>query len=91
MTVHVTERRLEAGDTVELGNVQDSETTAKRGGGLHLIAAWEGEAESYVVLRFHATDGEVVETDGQVLTVESGSGMSNPAVWMLIPTEEYDE
>lgn len=91
MTLTVTDRRLEAGDTVELGDVRDSHTSVGRGGGLHLIAAWEGEATEYVVLRFHAGDGEEIEADGQVLAVEAGSGMSNPEVWMLIPTEEYDE
>lgn len=89
MTVHVTESRLEAGDTVELGDVQDSDTSVGRGGGLHMIAAWEGEATEYVVLRFHAGDGEAIEADGQVLAVTDGTGMSNPTVWMLVPKDTY--
>lgn len=91
MTLTVTDRRLEAGDTVRLGDVQDSHTSHGRGGGLRLIAAWEGEATEYVVLRFHAGNGEEIEADGQVLALDAGRGMSNPTVWMLIPTEEYDE
>jgi hypothetical protein len=89
MTYQITDRPLEAGDTVELGDVEDSHTEVSSGG-LHLIAAWKGEATEYVVLRFHAADGEEVESDGQVLAVEQGSGMANPSVWMLIPVGEYE-
>lgn len=89
--IQLTDRRLEAGDVVELGAVQDSETSVGRGGGLHLIAAWDGEATEYVVLRFHAADGEAVNAPegSQVLAVESGSGMSNPSLWLLVPRDAY--
>lgn len=89
--IHVTDRRLGAGDTVELGAVQDSETNVGRGGDLHLIAAWKGETTEYVVLRFHAADGETIDAPevSQVLTVESGSGMASPSIWMLVPRDAY--
>jgi len=88
--VKITDRKVEAGDTVTLGNVEDSHTAVARGGSLRLIAAHTGEPTEYVALRFQAADGAEIDAGGEVLAVEPGSGMSNPAVWMLIPTGEYE-
>jgi len=90
MTVTIIDRRLEAGDTVELGDVQAASTSQPQGGGLRIIAAASsGESEEYVVLRFNAADGETVDTDGEVLAVTEGRGVASPAVWIAVPMEEY--
>lgn len=89
--VEIRDTVVENGHVVELSEVLAAETSLTRGGSLRIIAACTGEPPSYVVLRSHAADGEEVDVpeDAQVLSVEDGTGMSAPSVWLLVPRDAY--
>jgi len=89
--MRVTDTRVSNGDVVSLGEVHDAHTEMPQGGGLRVIVAHSGESTEYVVLRLDASDGTDVNVPqhATVLSVESGRGLIDASVWVLVPRDAY--
>jgi formylmethanofuran dehydrogenase subunit D len=89
--MNVTERTLNEGDTVELGQVEASYIDETQTGSLAIQAVWSGEPEDYAVLTVHVGDGEAVDVPegGEILAVTPGKSLANPRCWLLVPTSAY--
>ncbi|WP_440991233.1 hypothetical protein [Haloarchaeobius baliensis] len=86
-------KRLSKGDTVEVGEVEASHVEYVNGA-LTFQAVHTGEAQEYVVLESHFSDGDVLETRGEVLAVvnnDSAMGVSHPIAYMMVPLSEYGD
>jgi hypothetical protein len=86
-------KRLSAGDTVEVGEIEASNVEYSNGA-LTFQAVHTGETDEYVVLESHFDDGDVIETQGTVLAVvnnDNAMGVSHPIAYMMVPLSEYGD
>ncbi|WP_324663103.1 hypothetical protein [Haloarcula sediminis] len=86
----VTDKRLQAGDTLELGeNIHATNEQVPRGGGLNITVVHDGDAKEYVVLRTQVEDGDELGKS-EILALTDGSGMmSGSWAWQLVPASAY--
>jgi len=80
---------LSEGDTVSLGSEIVVANAEQERGGLRLMAVSEGSETECVVISTTVQDGDSLDFDGEVLTIQSGPGLSAPTVWSLVDTEVY--
>lgn len=90
--MRITKEHVSNGAVLELGDVRDVDTEQARGGGLRVVIAHSGETEKYALVRFDAAGGTDVDVPegSHVLSVESGRGMIDASLWVLIPFSEYN-